>query len=88
MIFAFDKFRSYLILSKVVVYTNHSTLHHLLNKLDVKPRLIRWVLLLWGFNLEIKDKKGVKNLVDDHISCLENPHVEQLEDDVNDAFLE
>ena len=60
MIFEFDKFGSYLILSKVVVYTNHSTIRYLLNKLDVKPRLIKWVLLLQEFNLKIKDKKGVE----------------------------
>ena len=41
VVFAFDKFRSYLILSKVIVYTNHSTLHYLLSKLDVKPRFIK-----------------------------------------------
>ena len=46
VIFAFDKFRSYLILSKVIVYIDHSTLRYLLSKTDAKPRLIRWILLL------------------------------------------
>ena len=46
VVFALDKFHSYLILSKVVVYTNHATLKYLLTKKDAKPRLIRWVLLL------------------------------------------
>ena len=44
--FAFDKFRSYLILSKVVVFRDHSALRHLVAKKDAKPRLIRWILLL------------------------------------------
>ena len=58
VVFAFDKFRSYLILSKVIVYTKHSTQCYLLSKLDAKPRLIRWALLLQEFDLEIRDKRG------------------------------
>ena len=46
VVFAFDKFRSYLILSKVIVYTDHFSLRYLLSKSDAKPRLIRWVFLL------------------------------------------
>ena len=57
VVFAIDKFRSYLIGEKVVVYTNHVALKYLLTKKDAKPRLIKWVLLLQEFDLEIKDKK-------------------------------
>ena len=46
VIFALDKFRPYLILSNVIVYTDHSALKYLLAKKDAKPRLIRWILLL------------------------------------------
>ena len=53
MVYAMDKFRSYLVGSKVVVYTDHSTLKYLLSKKDAKPRLIRWILLLQEFDLEI-----------------------------------
>ncbi|GJS46240.1 putative nucleotidyltransferase, ribonuclease H [Tanacetum coccineum] len=57
VVFSFDRFRPYLILSKTVVYTDHSALKYLFSKQDATPRLIRWVLLLQGFNIEIKDKK-------------------------------
>ncbi|GJV03069.1 retrovirus-related pol polyprotein from transposon 17.6 [Tanacetum coccineum] len=60
VVFSFDKFHQYLILSKTVVYTDHSALKYLFSKKDAKPRLIRWVLLLQGFDIEIKDKKGHK----------------------------
>ncbi|WZZ77549.1 hypothetical protein YC2023_098121 [Brassica napus] len=56
IVFAFQKFRSYLVGSKVIVYTDHVALRHLLAKKDAKPRLLRWILLLQEFDLEIKDK--------------------------------
>ncbi|XP_022869597.1 uncharacterized protein K02A2.6-like [Olea europaea var. sylvestris] len=63
VVFAFDKFRSYLIGSKVIVYTNHAALKYLFEKKDSKPRLIRWVLLLQEFDVEIRDKKAEKKLL-------------------------
>ena len=70
VIFALEKFRSYLLEDKVIVYSDYTALWHLMTKKDVKPRLIRWILLLYGFNLKIRDKKGGENLVADHFSRL------------------
>ncbi|GJR94875.1 reverse transcriptase domain-containing protein [Tanacetum coccineum] len=58
VVFAFDKFRSYLILLKIVVHTDHSALRHLFKKQDAKPRLIQGILLLQEFDIIIKDIKG------------------------------
>ena len=70
VIFALEKFRSYLIGTKVIVFTDHAALRYLLSKKEVKPRLIRWILLLQEFDLEIRDKKKSKNVVAGHHSRL------------------
>ena len=72
MVFACDKFRSYIVDSKVIVHTDHAAIKYLMEKKDAKPRLIRWVLLLQEFDLHITDKKGAENPVGDNLSRLEN----------------
>jgi hypothetical protein len=59
VVFAFEKFRSYIVNSKVIVYTDHAAIKYLLAKKEAKPRLIHWILLLQEFDVEILDKKGV-----------------------------
>nr|GEX05342.1 reverse transcriptase domain-containing protein [Tanacetum cinerariifolium]GEX06131.1 reverse transcriptase domain-containing protein [Tanacetum cinerariifolium]GEX06765.1 reverse transcriptase domain-containing protein [Tanacetum cinerariifolium] len=77
-VFDFDKFQSYPVLSKTIVHTDHSDLRNLFKKQDAKPRLIRWILLLQEFNIEIKDRKGIENVAADHLSRIEN---EETNDD-------
>nr|GEU29528.1 reverse transcriptase domain-containing protein [Tanacetum cinerariifolium] len=87
VVYAFEKFRPYLVLSKSIVYTDHSTLKYLLSKQDAKPRLIWWVFLLQEFDIIVRDKKGMENLAVDHLSRLENPHKDVFENkDNNENF--
>nr|GEW69281.1 reverse transcriptase domain-containing protein [Tanacetum cinerariifolium] len=89
VVYAFDKFGQHLILSKTIVYINHSAIRYLFSKQDVKPHLIHWVLLLKEFDIKIQDKKGVENLVADHISHLENHETKELnEAEIDDRFLD
>ena len=71
VVFTFDKFQAYLVGAKVVVYTDLSSIKYLIDKKDAKPRLIRWVLLLQEFDMEIRDRKRVENQVADHLSRLQ-----------------
>ncbi|GJY67483.1 reverse transcriptase domain-containing protein [Tanacetum coccineum] len=79
VVYAFEKFRPFLVLSKTIVYTDHSALKYLLAKQDAKPRLLCWILPLQEFDVIIRDKKGAENLAADHLSRLENPHQNGLE---------
>jgi hypothetical protein len=89
VVFAFEKFRSYIVNSKVIVYTDHKAIKYLLAKKDAKPRLIRWILLLQEFNYEIRDKKGVENVVTDHLSRMNRGQgdKEAIEDKMRDDHL-
>nr|GEV08404.1 reverse transcriptase domain-containing protein [Tanacetum cinerariifolium] len=72
VVYAFEKFWPYLVLSKSIVYTDHSALKYLFNKQDAKSRLLRWVLLLQEFDITFRDKKGAENLAADHF--FQNTH--------------
>ncbi|GJU28860.1 reverse transcriptase domain-containing protein [Tanacetum coccineum] len=62
VVYAFEKFRSYLVMNKCTVYTDHSALKYLFAKKDSKARLLRWVLLLQEFDFDVVDTKGAENL--------------------------
>nr|GEX86930.1 reverse transcriptase domain-containing protein [Tanacetum cinerariifolium] len=88
VVYAFEKFRSYLIMNKSIVHTDHSALKYLFAKKDAKARLLRWVLLLQEFDFKVLDTKGAENLTADHLSRLENPYENVLEPkEINETFL-
>ena len=68
VVFALEKFWPYLLGSKTVIFMDHSALKNLMIKKEAKARLIRWILLLQEFDLEIQDKRGIENVVADHLS--------------------
>nr|GFA66659.1 reverse transcriptase domain-containing protein [Tanacetum cinerariifolium] len=74
VVYAFEKFRSYLIMNKSIVYTDHSALKYLFSKKDAKARLLRWILLLQEFDFKVIDTRGAENYAADHLSHLENPY--------------
>ncbi|KAK1680770.1 hypothetical protein QYE76_041618 [Lolium multiflorum] len=82
VVFACDKFRPYIVDSKVTIHTDHAAIRYLMTKKDAKPRLIRWVLLLQEFDLHIIDRKGAD--VADNLSRLENIVYDPVP--VNDSF--
>nr|GEZ12840.1 reverse transcriptase domain-containing protein [Tanacetum cinerariifolium] len=88
VVYTFEKFWSYLIMNKIIVYTDHSALKYLFAKKDSKARLLHWVLLLQEFTFKVIDTKGAENLAADHLSRLENPHQNVLDPkEINEEFL-
>ena len=85
VVFALEKFRSYIVGAPVTIFTDHAALKYLLSKQDTKPRLTRWILLCQEFNLTIKDKKGVENVVADHLSRLV-PESDSHDIPIGDSF--
>ena len=87
VVYVLDKFCAYLVRYDIIIFTDHSALKYLLTKHNSKARLIRWVLLLQEFNLQIKDKKRVENVVADHLSRLTIAH-NTHSPPINDEFPE
>nr|GEW34453.1 reverse transcriptase domain-containing protein [Tanacetum cinerariifolium]GEW87288.1 reverse transcriptase domain-containing protein [Tanacetum cinerariifolium] len=87
VMYAFEKFRSYLIMNKSIVYTDHSALKYLFSKKDLKARLLCWILLLQEFDFKVIVTKGAENYAADHLSRLENPY-EKIFDpkEINETF--
>ena len=77
MVFSCEKLRSYILGSHVIIHIDHATIRYMVAKKDVKLRLIRWVLLLQEFDLEIKDKNGSDNVITDHLSTMEKTTEEE-----------
>nr|GEV20267.1 reverse transcriptase domain-containing protein [Tanacetum cinerariifolium] len=87
VVYAFEKFWSYLIMNKSIVHTDHFALKYLFAKKDAKARLLWWVLLLQEFNFKVLDTKGVKNLAADNLSRLENPYKNVFDPkEINETF--
>nr|GFC17406.1 reverse transcriptase domain-containing protein [Tanacetum cinerariifolium] len=87
VVYAFEKFRSYLIMNICTVHTDHSALKYLFPKKDAKARLLRCVLLLQEFDFDVLNTKGAKNLAADHLSRLEKPYENVLDPkEINETF--
>ena len=87
VVFTLEKSRPYVLGSKIIVYTDHVALKYLLPKKEAKLQLIRWVLLLQEFDLEIKDKKGSENSMADHLSRLHTTSSGEISDTFPDEQL-
>ena len=88
VVFAFEKFHSYSLSTRVIVRTNYSALRYLMSKKNEKWRGIPWVLLLQEFNFEVKDRKGMENQVVNHLSRLEDGSLQELGEktEIDDTF--
>nr|GEU78098.1 reverse transcriptase domain-containing protein [Tanacetum cinerariifolium] len=87
VVYAFEKFRSYLVMNKSIVYTDHSALKYLFAKKDAKTGLLRWILLLQEFDFKVIDTRAAKNYAADHLLRLKNPYENVFDPkEINETF--
>ena len=86
MVFACEKFRPYILGSHVTVHTDHAAIKCLMAKKNAKLRLIRLVLPLQEFDLEIKNKKGSDDVIAEHLSRLEKPMEDERGNEIKEDF--
>ena len=86
MVIACENFRPYILGSHVIIHTDHASIKYLMAKKDAKPRLIKWVLLLQEFNLEIKEKKCKDNVIADPLLRLAKPIENERGTEIEENF--
>ena len=86
MVFACEKFKPYILGSHVILHIDHAAIKYLMANKDAKPRLIKWVLLLQEFDIEIKDKKGNDNVIANHLTRIEKPTKDEREIEMKENF--
>lgn len=79
VVFSYENFRAYILGSMVIIHTDHAISRYLMVKKDAKPTLIRWVLQLQDFDLEINDKEQSENRIANYLSRLKGKNVKEEE---------
>nr|GFB22052.1 hypothetical protein [Tanacetum cinerariifolium] len=87
VVYAFKKFRSYLIMNKSIIYTDHSAMKYLFAKKDAKARLLLSILLLQEFDFKVIDTRGIENYAAAYLSRLENLYENTFDPkEINETF--
>ena len=68
MVYELQKFRHYLLGGNFQMYTNHSVLKYLVNKLVLGGNICKWLLLFQEFDFEVVVKLARLNVRPDHLS--------------------